>query len=56
MDELVILVDATFTQGNTAEEVSAEELEMRENQRLAEALFSGEPVPGMVKKRRRARN
>ena len=55
-EEVVILVDATFTNGNTPEEVSAEELEMRENQRLAEALFNGEPVPGMVKKKRRARN
>jgi len=54
--EVITLVDASFTQAShDTQEPSAEELELRENQRIAEALFSGESVPGMVQKRKRAR-
>ena len=52
-EEVIILVDATLSEASRApEQLNAEEIEMMENQRLAEALFHGERVPGMVKKKR----
>jgi hypothetical protein len=54
-EEVVLLLDAALSQASQApRETSAEELELRENQRIAEALFRGEP--GMGKKKRRVRN
>jgi len=52
--EVVILVDASLS-AQSVQEASAEELELEENQRLAEALFSGESMPGMGQKRKRTR-
>ena len=55
-EEVVVLLDASLPNARQApKELSAEELELRENERIAEALFKGDLVPGMGKKKRRAR-
>jgi hypothetical protein len=55
-EEVVVLLDAALSQARQApQEPSAEERQLQEHQKLAEALFKGDPVPGMVKKMRRVR-
>ena len=56
-EELVVLLDVGPPQVSTAPlELSAEERALREDQRIAEALFKGVPVPGMGSKKRRVRS
>ena len=55
-DEVVVLLDAALSHACQApQEPNAEERQLQEHQKLAEALFKGDMVPGMVKKMRRVR-
>lgn len=56
-EEVVVLVDSAISQASQRpKELSAEELELRENERIAEALFKGDPALGMAKRKRQRRN